>query len=86
MGVPLVEDAVKRSGICSRPSAGYFCPAGTLAVCNDIQAKCTGSSGPEIGSDNQAGCYRLLFLREIRISAAGNLFCVRLPFYNPNEQ
>ena len=54
-------------------------------VCNRLQPKRLAPAGPGIGLDNLAKRYRLLWQREIQISAEKGMFCVRLPLHQPDN-
>lgn len=83
----LIENAVKHNEISNRnPLTISICTEGDmLVVCNRIQAKRQSSAGPGIGLDNLAKRYRLLWQKEIQISAEEGMFCVKLPLHQPGD-
>lgn len=83
----LIENAIKHNEISNRNplTISIRTEGATLVVCNHIQAKRQASAGPGIGLDNLAKRYRLLWQKEIQISAENGMFCVRLPLHQPDN-
>ena len=83
----LIENAIKHNVISNRNplTISIRTEDQTLVVCNPIQAKRQMSAGPGIGLDNLAKRYRLLWQKEIQISAEEGMFCVRLPLHQPDH-
>ena len=77
----LIENAIKHNEISNRNplTIEIVAQGDTLTVSNRVQPKRQTPSGPGIGLDNLAKRYQLLWQKEIRISADGGVFSVRLP-------
>lgn len=83
----LIENAIKHNEISNRNplTISIRTEGQMLLVCNRLQPKRLAPAGPGIGLDNLAKRYRLLWQREIQISAEKGMFCVRLPLHQPDN-
>lgn len=77
----LIENAIKHNEISNRNplTITIRTDGNELVVSNPVHPRRQSPSGTGIGLDNLAKRYRLLWRKEIRISADGGLFSVRLP-------
>lgn len=85
----LIENAIKHNEISNRNplTISIHTEEGpALVVCNRIQAKRQAAPGPGIGLDNLAKRYRLLWQQEILISTENDIFYVRLPLHQPDNE
>lgn len=82
----LIENAVKHNEISSRKPLKVSVRTddnGNLSVCNPIQKKIMGSSGTGIGLDNLTRRYKLLYDRDVNVTASEGRFCVTIPLIKP---
>ena len=80
----LIENAIKHNEISNRnPLTISIRTEGQMLLV--LQPKRLAPAGPGIGLDNLAKRYRLLWQREIQISAEKGMFCVRLPLHQPDN-
>lgn len=82
----LIENAIKHNEISNlHPLSIRICTQeNSLTVSNPMQPKRTGSTGTGIGLDNLSKRYQLSMQSEVEITTDGGIFCVRLPFLNPD--